>query len=63
VPFCEDCGRLAVEVDHVAGWAVDPTHSLLASLCHECHTKRTARRRRPGAYPKPRRTTAWPERV
>jgi hypothetical protein len=56
-PWCEDCGRRpAVEVDHVAGWRADPGHALLASVCHDCHAKRTTRQLR-RRYPPPRRTT------
>jgi 5-methylcytosine-specific restriction endonuclease McrA len=46
VPFCEDCGRRADQVDHVLGAGNDPGHQILASVCRPCHQKRTTTRLR-----------------
>lgn len=40
-PFCELCGRPATDVDHADN---DPTNNgrdNLASMCHECHSRKT----------------------
>lgn len=40
-PMCEMCGRPATDVDHADN---DPTNNCrdnLASLCHECHSRKT----------------------
>ena len=46
-PQCEDCGELAIEVDHNTN---DTSRNLvgveLSSLCKPCHSRRTARRMR-----------------
>ncbi len=57
-PYCEDCGRPAIEVDHVLGVANDPDHIALSSVCHPGHVARTTRRLREGGR-RTLRPTIW----
>lgn len=42
-PFCVMCGSLATDVDHVDGNRKNDAGENLQSLCHSCHSKKTAR--------------------
>ena len=51
-PFCRECGRRgfrrrATDVDHIrdhkGDWAVFTDAANLESLCHSCHSRKTAR--------------------
>lgn len=51
-PFCRECARhgdriLATDVDHIqdhkGNWALFADPSNLESLCHSCHSRKTAR--------------------
>lgn len=47
-PLCRDCQArglivLATDVDHKSGDPSDNTRENLQSLCHECHSRKTAR--------------------
>lgn len=51
-PFCEECLKLGRRVratdvdhrvDHRGDWAVFADRSSLQSLCHSCHSRKTAR--------------------
>lgn len=46
-PLCEDCRKrghvvLATDVDHVSGDPSDNSRQNLQSLCHSCHSRKTA---------------------
>lgn len=45
-PFCDDCGRVAVDVHHILDRRQNPGAALRESncmaLCHACHSRRTA---------------------
>ena len=45
VPWCEDCGAVATEVDHVLALKKGGTNERtnLRSLCLSCHSRKTAR--------------------
>lgn len=51
-PFCEECAKRgfrvrATDVDHIVDhkgdWKIFTDHSNLRSLCHSCHSRKTAR--------------------
>ncbi|WP_354139730.1 HNH endonuclease signature motif containing protein [Bradyrhizobium sp. LB11.1] len=46
-PYCVDCGDAATDVDHVVSIRRAPHRRLdvtnLASRCHSCHSRKTAR--------------------
>lgn len=40
-PFCEICGQPATDVDHADNDPTNNSRDNLASLCHECHSRKT----------------------
>lgn len=50
-PWCEECARMGLRVratdvdhrrDHKGNWAIFTDQSNLRSLCHSCHSRKTA---------------------
>ena len=63
-PFCRECAgrgvrRYATDVDHIrdhkGDWALFTDPGNLESLCHSCHSRKTARELRQNAKKKQRR--------
>lgn len=51
-PWCEECAKLGLRVratdvdhnrDHKGDWAIFTDRENLRSLCHSCHSRKTAR--------------------
>ena len=63
-PYCEECAKLGLRVratdvdhrvDHKGSWSVFIDRSNLRSLCHSCHSRKTARDLWQKSKAKPRR--------